>query len=146
MYSGARPPSRRASMLPDVRLLVRVALAVAANAAALLIAAALLERFEIDTSGFVIALAIFSLLSLPVQPLVTWVVTTPNRVFAAAVGLFITWLVLVITDAISDGIQIEGWWTWVLATIIVWLASLVDELVYNVLLPRTRARTEAADL
>jgi putative membrane protein len=132
-------------MLRGVRLLVRVALAVAANAAALLIAAALLERFEIDTSGFLIALAIFSLLSLPVQPLVTWVVTTPNRVFAAVVGLLVTWLVLVITDAVSDGIQIEGWWTWVLATIIVWLASLVDELVYDVLVPRTRPRAEPTE-
>lgn len=55
-------------------LLVRVALAVAANAVALLLAAILLDGVEIDAGSFVAAVVVFSLASLLVRPLVTWAV------------------------------------------------------------------------
>jgi uncharacterized membrane protein YvlD (DUF360 family) len=105
--------------------LIRVGLAVAANAVALLIAAAILDDFSIDASSFVIAVILFSILSLVLRPILVWIVVRWARPLAGVVALVTTFLILLITDLASDGIQIEGAVTWILATVIVWLATVV---------------------
>jgi uncharacterized membrane protein YvlD (DUF360 family) len=107
--------------------LIRVGLAVAANAVALLIAAAVLDDFTIDASSFVIAVILFSILSLVLRPILVWIVIKWARPLAGVVALVTTFLILLITDLVSDGIQIEGAVTWILATVIVWLATVVYE-------------------
>ena len=106
-----------------MRLLVRIVLAVAANALALLIAAALLEDFRIDAAGFIGALIVFSLASLIVRPVVAWMVIRWVRPLIGVVALITTFVVLLVTDLLSDGVQIDGALTWLLATVIVWLAT-----------------------
>lgn len=108
-----------------MRLLVRIVLAVVANALALIVAAAVLDDFEIDAGGFVFALVVFSLASLIVRPVVAWLVIRWVRPLIGVVALVTTFVVLLVTDLLSDGIQIEGALTWVLATVIVWLATVV---------------------
>ena len=44
-------------------------------------------------------------------------------------ALVTTFVGLVITEFFSDGLQIEGAWTWVLATIIVWLVAMLAAMV-----------------
>ena len=39
-----------------------------------------------------------------------------------ATGLIATWVTLLVTDLVSDGIQIEGIGTWVFSTVIVWVS------------------------
>jgi uncharacterized membrane protein YvlD (DUF360 family) len=111
-----------------VRWLLRVGLSVAANAVALLVVAALLDDFEIDAAGFVVALIIFSLLSLVLRPILFWAVAKWARPVLGIVGLVATFVILLLTDLLSDGIQIEGAVTWILATVIVWLGGLLYEL------------------
>jgi uncharacterized membrane protein YvlD (DUF360 family) len=41
------------------------------------------------------------------------------------VALIATFVALLITDVLSDGLDIEGVGTWIAATVIVWLASLL---------------------
>ena len=108
-----------------MRLLVRVGLAVAVNAVALLIAAAVLDDFRIDAGGFVFALIVFSLASLIVRPVGAWMVTRWVQTLTRVVALITTFVVLLVTDLLSDGVQIEGALTWLLATVIVWLATVV---------------------
>ena len=51
-----------------------------------------------------------------------------NQSTSAAVGgvaLISTFVALVITDLFTDGLDISGIGTWIAATVIVWLASLV---------------------
>jgi uncharacterized membrane protein YvlD (DUF360 family) len=108
-----------------MRLLVRVGLAVAANAVALLIAAALLDGVEINASGFMLVVVIFSIASLLITPIVTWIVVRRVRALMGVVALVSTFVVLLITDLLSDGFSIEGALDWILAVLIVWVANLL---------------------
>jgi uncharacterized membrane protein YvlD (DUF360 family) len=112
-----------------MRWLVRIVFAVLANAVALILAAVVLDGFELDAGSFVVAVLIFSVLSLLLRPLLGWVVVKRARPLLGIVGLVTTFGVLLITDLVSDGIQIEGAGTWILATVIVWLATMVYEFV-----------------
>jgi putative membrane protein len=108
-----------------VRLAVRIALAVVANAIALLIAAALLDGVRIDASGFVLAVIVFSLASLIVTPVIAWIVVRRMRALLGVIALVTTFAALLVTDLLSDGFEIEGALDWVLATVIVWLATML---------------------
>jgi putative membrane protein len=107
---------------------VRVLLAVIANAIALLIAAALLDGVEIEESSFIVAVAIFSLASLVVRPVGAWIVVRRVRPLIGVVALVTTFVVLVFTDLLSDGLSIEGTLDWILATVIVWFATLLYDI------------------
>jgi putative membrane protein len=111
-----------------VRLAVRIALAVVANAIALLIAAALLDGVRIDASGFVLAVIVFSLASLIVTPVIAWIVVRRMRALLGVIALVTTFAALLVTDLLSDGFEIEGALDWVLATVIVWLATMIYDL------------------
>lgn len=112
-----------------MRWLISIGLSLGTNAVALLIAAAVLDNFEIDATTFVIAVVIFSLLSLLLRPILVWMVAKYVRPLLGVIGLVTTFLILLITDLVSDGIQIEGTTTWLLATVIVWLGTMVFELL-----------------
>jgi hypothetical protein len=111
------------------RVILRIGLALAANFIALLIAAVVLDGFRIDEIRFIWAVILFTAVSLATG----WLVRRVLREHApAAVGLaalLTAWLALLVTDLISDNIQIEGLGTWIVATLIVWGATLVLELV-----------------
>jgi uncharacterized membrane protein YvlD (DUF360 family) len=111
-----------------VRWLLHVGLSVGANAVALLVAAAVLDDFSIDATGFVVAVIIFSLLSLILRPILVWTVAKWARPLLGVIGLVATFVILLVTDLVSDGIDIEGASTWILATVIVWLGGFLFEL------------------
>jgi putative membrane protein len=111
------------------RLGIRVLLAVGANAIALLLAAAVLDGVEVEAASFIVAVAIFSLASLVVRPVVAWIVTERVRPLLGVVALVTTFIVLVITDLLSDGLAIDGAIDWILATVIVWAATLLYDVV-----------------
>jgi uncharacterized membrane protein YvlD (DUF360 family) len=112
-----------------VRWILRIVLAVAANALALWLASVLLDGVVIDGTGFIVAVIIFSLLSLLLRPIIIWFVAKYARPVLGVVALVATFVILLITDVLSDGIEIEGVGTWILATLIVWFATLIYELV-----------------
>ncbi len=122
-----------------MRFLLRIGLAVAANAIALLIAAALLDGVKINASGFLVAVVIFSIASFVITPLVTWIVARRVRALLGVVALVSTFVVLLITDLLSDGFSIEGATDWVLALLIVWGANLLLGVASRRLLRRERA-------
>ncbi len=111
-----------------MRLLVRVAFAFIANAIALLIAAALLDGVHIDATSFVVAVAIFSVASLVLRPILAYIVVRTLRPLLGVIALITTFALLLITDLLSDGLEINGALDWVLATVIVWLATVVYDI------------------
>jgi putative membrane protein len=111
------------------RLGIRILLALAANAVALLLAAALLDGVEIDAGSFVVAVLIFSIASLVLRPAIRSIAERRVRPLVGAAALVTTFVVLLLTDLLSDGISIEGVFDWILATVIVWLASLLYDVV-----------------
>jgi uncharacterized membrane protein YvlD (DUF360 family) len=108
-----------------IRLIVRTLVAVAANAIGLLVAAAVLDGFHLNASGFVLAVIIFTVVFALMQPfLISQMRGRAGRALGG-VALIATFLALLITDLVSDGLNIEGVGTWIAATVIVWLAAVL---------------------
>lgn len=112
-----------------IRLLVRMAVAVVANAVGLLVAAALLDGVHLDGGAFVLAVVIFTVVAAVLQPFL--VVQMRRRMLVALVvaPLLATLVSLIVTDLVSDGLTIDGAGTWIAATVIVWLAALLAALI-----------------
>ncbi|HSE81369.1 MAG TPA: hypothetical protein VLA87_06685 [Gaiellaceae bacterium] len=108
-----------------IRLLVRLLVVVAANAVGLLVAAAVLNGMELDAGGFILALIIFTVVFALMTPFLASQLRRRNSAAIGGVALIATFVALLVTDLLSDGLTIEGVGTWIAATVIVWLASLL---------------------
>ena len=110
-----------------IRLLVRTVIVLAGNAAGLIVASLVLDDFEIDVTGFVVSLIIFTIAVALLTPFLASTLRR-NQSSSAALGgvaLISTFVALLITDVLSDGVSISGIGNWIAATVIVWLGSLL---------------------
>lgn len=108
-----------------IRLLVRIAVALVANAVGLLVAAAVLDGVRVEFSGFVLAVVIFTVVFALLQPFLIVQLRGRGSAALGGVALIATLASLIVTDLLSDGFTIEGIGTWIAATVIVWFASLL---------------------
>jgi uncharacterized membrane protein YvlD (DUF360 family) len=108
-----------------IRLLVRLLVVVAANAVGLLVAAALLDGMRLDAAGFILALIIFTVVFALMTPFLAGQLRNRRSAALGGVSLIATFVALLFTDLLSDGLSIEGIGTWIAATMIVWVASLL---------------------
>ena len=110
-----------------IRLLIRTVIVLAGNAVGLIVASLVFDDFAIDVTGFVIALVIFTVTVALMTPFLESVMRR-NRSSSGALGgvaLISTFVALVVTDLLSDGVSISGIGTWIGATVVVWLGSLI---------------------
>ena len=89
---------------------------------------------ELNASGFVIAVLIFTVAQLILQPLIVKIAMTNAQALMGATALVTTLVGLIITDLVSDGLSITGFVTWCLATVIVWAAALIAGLLLPLIL------------
>lgn len=114
-----------------IRLLARLTLTILSNAVGLIAASALLDGFNLNGTSFFIALLIFSGLMVILGPLVMSIALKHISALMGGIALVTILISLILTDIFSDGMSISGLSTWVLATLIIWIFSLIG----NVLLP-----------
>jgi putative membrane protein len=111
------------------RLSTRLAISWLTNALVLAVVAALLSG--VHTSDFwslLVAAAVFGVLNTILKPVLRFI-TLPLAVLTLGVAwFFVSLLMLVITSAIVSGFSISGFWTYVEATLIVWLVNVVLDL------------------
>lgn len=112
-----------------VRLLASLMLNLLANAVGLIVASLILSGFSISGIAFVIAVGIFTIVEVIADPLITKIALTRVPALRGGVALITTFVGLLITSLVSDGIHISGVSTWVLATLIVWLFALIATLI-----------------
>jgi putative membrane protein len=110
---------------------LRILVSWAVNAVVLGLTAWLLNGVDYD--GFwnlVFAAAVFGILNSILKPAAK-LVTFPLAVVTLGIAwFFVSMLMLWITDAIVGGFDVRGFWTYVWATIVIWLLNLVmDALV-----------------
>ena len=105
-----------------IRLLVRIAVAVAANAIGLIVAAALLDGVHLNGAAFFVAVAIFTVVFALLHPFLLMQMRR-RRGLAASCGARHAHQ-LIAADLLSDGLTIEGVPTWIAATVIVWPSPL----------------------
>ena len=108
-----------------IRLIVRTAIALAGSAVGLLVAGALLDDFHINAGGFLLAVVIFTITVALLQPFLAVQLRRMGPRALGGVALIATLVGLIVTDLLSDGFSIDGVATWIAATVIVWLASLI---------------------
>jgi putative membrane protein len=113
----------------DTKWLIRVACAAAANAITIAIAAAVLDRFEINAVPYIVAVAIFTAAVILIKPIAENLAGDYASGATWLAGLVATYIALLLADILSDGIEIEGFGTWILATLIVWAGTLIYDLV-----------------
>ena len=117
-----------------IRLLIRIGIHLLANAVGLIVAAWVLEGMTITGPAFVIAVVIFTAVEVVADPLITKIAIKSVPALRGGVALVTTLLGLLITTLLSSGLQISGFNTWLLATLIVWLAALIAALVLPIFL------------
>ena len=108
-----------------IRLIVRMGVTLAGNAVGLLIAAAVLDRVHVNATSFLLAVVIFTTVLALLQPFVVVQVRRAAPPLLGGVALIATFVSLLITAIVSDGLSISGVSTWIAATVIVWLGSLL---------------------
>jgi hypothetical protein len=70
------------------------------------------------------------------QPMLRQIAIKSVEALQGATALVTTFVALLVTDLISDGLSIEGFWTWIAATVIVWLATLLAGLILGLIFLR----------
>ena len=108
-----------------VRAFFSVLVHLIANALGLILAAWILDDMTLSASGFLLALLIFTIIEIVIQPLIVQMSMRHARALAGSSALLASFVALIITAWVSDGLQISGGTTWLLATVIIWAASLL---------------------
>ena len=121
-----------------VRLLINVGITLLANAVGLGVAAYVLDDMTVTTSAFLIAVVIFTVVYALAQPMLTQMAISAAPALRGGVALVATLLGLIITTLLTDELSISGIETWIAATVIVWLASLVGALLLPLVFLRNR--------
>ncbi len=122
-----------------IRMLISAGIRLLANAIGLFVAALVLADMTIDGVAFVIAVAIFTLVEVITDPLMTKIAVEKAPALRGGVALITTFVGLIITTLISSGLQISGFTTWLAATVIVWLAALIAGLILPLIFVKNRA-------
>lgn len=99
---------------------------------------------SIDGAAFVTAVVIFTVVEVVARPLLTQIAIKNVGALVGSTALIATAVGLIVTAWVSDGLTIDGAVTWVLATLIVWVAALVAGLILPVLLVKRAVEDRAA--
>lgn len=108
-----------------IRTLIRLVLTLLGNAIGLWVAALVLDDMSISGVAFVVAVVIFTILEVILQPLILRTAMKHAEALRGGSALVTTFLALLITTLVSGGLSISGVVTWILATVIVWFASMI---------------------
>jgi putative membrane protein len=109
--------------------LLGLVLLLAANAAGLVVAALVFERMSLDLLSFLFVVVLFTVVLAVARPVIARLAEAKAPVLTGGLAVLATWASLVVTDLLSDGLDIEGVGTWIGATVVVWLFTVVAGVV-----------------
>ena len=112
-----------------IRVIVRTAVMLLANAVGLIVAATVLDGMDLDATAFIFAVVIFTVVYALMLPFFASQLRRRGSSALGGVALIATLVSLIVTDLISDGFTMSGVGTWIAATVIVWLASLLSAFI-----------------
>jgi hypothetical protein len=112
-----------------MRLLLTTLATIIANAVGLLLAAMLLTGFTIDAVSFVVVLLVFTGVMILAGPLTTKIAITSVPQLRGSVALVTVFIGLKVTEWLMPGFDMGGLSNWLAATLLVWLGSLVAEIL-----------------
>ena len=119
-----------------IRILLRALVFLLSAALGLWVASLLLADLTVTPAGFLTAVVVFAVAQSLLTPVLTKIVARGAPVLLGGVGLLSTFLALWLATLLPGGITIEGWQTWALAALVVWLLSAVASLLLPLVLLR----------
>lgn len=127
-----------------LRMLVSIAIRLAANAVGLLVANLVLSDMTITAGPFIWAVLIFTGVEVIAGPLIMKMALQNAKSLMGGIALVTTFVGLLITEIVADGFDIRGVSTWIAATVIVWLAALLAGLLIPVILVKRGVQSARA--
>lgn len=106
-----------------VRMLIRAGIFFGAAAVGLLLAAWLVPGVRITLPGFLVAVAVFTVVQSLLTPIAIKIADRYSPSLVGGMGLLSTGLALWAASAFQGGVTIDGAMAWVLGTLVVWLAT-----------------------
>ena len=117
-----------------IRMLVRAGVLLVSAAIGLLVAKLTLDDMSITASSFVLVVVLFTVLQSVLAPFLAKVAARNAPALLGGIGLVTTFVSLLVTSVVSDGLTISGASTWVLASLIVWLVTMLATLLLPLIL------------
>jgi hypothetical protein len=109
---------------------IRLLTSLAGIAVGIVVSATLLDDFSIDAGALVVATVLFWIVHLVVQFLALRVlIRQPSVALAGLLALASTIVALIVVNAIVSGMRVHGVSTYVLATLIIWLATIGGDVI-----------------
>jgi putative membrane protein len=112
-----------------IRLAARATVSLIADAIALIVGAVVLPDMTLNFTSFLLAVALFAGSGVLIEPLLRQIALKSAPALLGSTALISALIALVVTALLTDGLQIDGFTTWVLATIIVWLVALAARML-----------------
>ncbi|QTE29551.1 phage holin family protein [Pengzhenrongella sicca] len=116
-----------------IRFLLGLAVWLVSAAAGLLVATYLLDGMNLTTSGFVTVVVVFAAAQSILAPFVAMLAKRYAPPVLGGIGLVTTVVALLITSFVTDGLTIDGFDTWVFASLIVWITTMIATLLLPVI-------------
>lgn len=112
-----------------IRLFLSTAASILANAVGLMLATVLLPAFMIDTWSFIVVLLVFSCVMLLTGPLIFKIALSYMPQLRGSIALVTVFFGLKVTEWLMPGFDMGGISNWLAATLLVWLGSLIAEIL-----------------
>ena len=121
-----------------VLFLIRAVIFLVSAALGLLVASWVLDDFTVSTTGFGVAVVVFAVAQSVLSPFIAKMTARNAPAFLGGIGLLSTYVALLIASLFSDGLEISGVQTWILATLIVWLVTALATLLLPLIFLRNK--------
>jgi Mycobacterial 4 TMS phage holin, superfamily IV len=119
-----------------IRFLISTAFLAGANALGLLVAVLALDDMTTTFTSFLIEVAIFTGVTAVIRPFIMKLALQHFDALLGGTALISVLIGLIVTTALTSGLVIDGTGTWLLATIIVWLVSVLAGVLLPLLILR----------
>ncbi len=121
-----------------IRFLIAIVVQLLSNALGLVVAAQVLDDVTLTASAFIVAVVVFTIVYAIAQPFFTQMALSYVPALRGGVALVATLVGLLITAWVTDGLSISGATTWIAATVIVWIVSLIGVLLLPLILVKKK--------
>lgn len=112
-----------------IRFLATLVLAIIGNAIGLLIASSFVEGFQVSASGFIVSILFFSIAYAILSPFVLKMALRYVPALSGGIALVTTFVVLFLTTLFTDAIRIESLTAWIVAPLVIWVATVLAGVV-----------------
>lgn len=127
-----------------IRLIITFVIQLASNALGLIVAASVLDKMEMSAAAFLVAVLVFTLVYMLAQPFFSQLAMSKASALRGGVALIATLIALIVTELVTDGLEIDGTTTWLEATVIVWIVSLIGVMILPLIFLKNRVEDRRA--